>query len=106
MSHHLLIIRDIFPSQIYLSPKEVARVLYGPGRDTKKRTEDVRKKLDDGSLIPGLRKPSGQKRWQVSIVDLARALDAELARQPQWGPPVVSARGRGRFKNPGQRLVR
>ena len=109
MSHHLIIIRDIFPSQIYLTPKEIARVLHGPGRDTKKRAEDVRRQLDDGTLIPGLRKPADQKRWLVRIVDLARALDraAEL-RSDDYNVRYVdrSAVRNSRFKNPGMRLVR
>ena len=106
MNSDLDIIREIYPSQIYLTPRQIARVLHGPGRDTRTRVQDVRWQLEEGSLIPGLLKRAGQKRWLVSIVDLARALDGEVARQPQWGPPVVTARGRGRFKNPGPRLVR
>ena len=106
MNSYLDIIREIYPSQIYLTPRQIARVLHGPGRDTRTRAQDVRRQLDDGSLIPGLLKRAGQKRWLVSIVDLARALNAEVERQPKWGPPVVTARGRGRFKNPGPRLVR
>lgn len=106
MSHHLAIIRSIFPSQIYLTPKEIARVLHGPGRDTRKRTEDVRRQLDDGSLIPGLRKRPGQKRWHVSIVELAKALDAEASRQPQPEARYYTPAPYGRFKNPGPRLIR
>ncbi len=106
MSHHLAIIREIFPSQIFLTPKEIARVLHGPGKDTRKRTEDVRRQLDDGSLIPGLRKPPGQKRWLVKIVDLARALDAEGARQPRPGERYYTPAPHGRFKNLGPRLIR
>jgi len=108
MSHHLAIIRSIFPSQIYLTPKEIARVLHGPGRDTRKRTEDVRRRLDDGSLIPGLRKRPGQRRWHVSIVELAKALDVEeAARQPRTtGERYYTPAPHGRFKNLGPRLIR
>lgn len=109
MSYHLAIIRDIFPGQILLTPKQIARVLHGPGRDTKKRTEEVRRRLDDGSLIPGLRKPADQKRWLVRIVDLARALDREAElRSNDYNVrhierPMVHS---SRFKYPGMRLVR
>lgn len=107
MSHHLAIIRSIFPSQIYLTPKEIARVLHGPGKDTKRRVEDVRRQLEDGSLIPGLQKPRGQKRWLVKIVDLAWALDAEeAARQPRTAERYYTPAPYGRFKNPGPRLIR
>lgn len=106
MSHHLAIIREIFPSQIYLTPKEIARVLYGPGKDNKGRVEDVRRQLDDGSLIPGLRKPPGQKRWLVKIVDLAWALDAEVSQRSQSGVKYYTPAPYGRFKNPGPRLMR
>lgn len=106
MSYHLTIIRDIFPAHVYLTPKEIARVLHGPGRDTKKRTQDVRRQLDDGSLIPGLRKPAGRKRWLVRIVDLAWALDAEVARKTQPNARYYTPAPYGRFKNPGPRLIR
>ena len=107
VSQHLAIIREIFPSQIYLTPKEIARVLHGPGKDTKKRVEDVRRQLEDGSLIPGIRKPPGQKRWLVKIVDLAWALDAEVASQPRTtGERYYTPAPYGRFKNPGPRLIR
>ena len=109
MSHYLAIICNIFPSQIYLSPREIARVLYGPGKDTNKRTEGVRKQLDDGTLIPGLRKAPDQKRWRVSVVELARALERD---EYQWSgdylvqPPVQIGKNKSRFKNPSMRLVR
>ena len=103
---HLTIIRDIFPSQVFLTPKQVARVLYGPGKDTKKRVEGIRQQLDAGSLIPGLRKPAGQKRWHIKVVDLARALNREYAQGPELVYPPVLAGVRSRFKNPRPRLAR
>lgn len=110
MSHHLNIIREIFPSQVYLTPKEIARVLHGPGKDTKKRTEAIRLQLEDGTLIPGLLKAPGQKRWLVKIVELAMALDRETAQEVGYyyntRPPVLRGGSNGRFKNPGPRLVR
>lgn len=109
MHHYLTIIRDIFPGQIYLSPKEITRVLYGPGKDTKRRTEAVRKQLDDGTLIPGLRKAPDQKRWQVSVVELARALEREeyqCSGDYIVRSPVQLGNRKSRFKNPGMRLVR
>lgn len=107
MSQHLAIIREIFPSQVCLTPKEIARVLHGPGKDTKSRVEDVRRQLDEGTLIPGLRKRSGQKRWLVKIVDLAMALDMEAASQPRTtSERYYTPAPYGRFKNPGRRLIR
>ena len=103
---HITIIRDIFPSQAALTPKQIARVLYGPGKDTKKRIEGIRKQLDDGSLIPGLRKPAGQKRWLVKVIDLARALNSEEALRPRLVYPSVLSGARTRFKSPGPRLAR
>ena len=105
MSMHLAILRDIFPGQVYLTPKQIARALHGPGMDTKKRTEQVRIQLDSGSLIPGLCKDKGQKRLRVSIVVLALALDGELARRPKLVWPDVQPGRRSRFKNPGPRLA-
>ena len=106
MSKHLDIIRSTFPTQVYLTPKDIARVLYGPGRDSKKRVEDVRSQLNNGSLIPGLRKAPGAKRWLVKVVDLAKALDAEVNALPVLEYRTPPIQGRSRFKNPGPRLVR
>lgn len=105
VSQHLNILRHLFPEQVYLTPKDIAAALYGPDRATKKRTECVRADLDSGTLIPGLRKAPGQKRWRVSIVALAAALDQETPSQPVFSP-CVGPRRTSRFKNPGPRLVR
>lgn len=109
MSHYLTIICNIFPGQIYLTPREIARVLYGPGKDTKKRIEQVRKQLNDGTLIPGLRKAPDRKHWRVSVVELARALEREdyqCSGDYIVRPPVQLGNRKSRFKNPGMRLVR
>lgn len=58
-----------------ISPAEVAEAIHGEGKATKKRVESVRKALDEGRLVPGLRKPG--KRWMVPIAALGAALDAK-----------------------------
>lgn len=106
VSQHLTILRHLFPDQVYLTPKDIAAALYGSDRATKKRTECVRAELDNGTLIPGLRKAPGQKRWRVSIVALAIALDQETACQKALFRTCIEHRPGSRFKNPGPRLVR
>ena len=109
MNEHLEYIRGLY-DHTRLSPKEIARVLYGEGKDTKKRIEMVRQELDEGTLIPGLEKTPG-KHWRVDAVQLAKAMEARARGQ---GPaihdqPAVSQPPLGRksrFKNPGQRLPR
>ncbi|GAB3512954.1 hypothetical protein GCM10027400_20200 [Pseudoxanthomonas daejeonensis] len=107
MSKHLDIIRETFPSQTHLTPKQIARALHGPGKDTKHGATAIRQQLDNGTLIPGLRKAPGEKRWSVKVVDLAAALDGEVHRRPDMsGPVVLSGRRNSRFKNPGPRVAR
>lgn len=105
VSKHLPILRETFPDRVYLTPKEVARALHGEGKDTKKRVEAIREKLDAGTLIPGIRKAPGEKRWKVKIVDLAAALDGELLHRPDSVAVATPARS-SRFKNPGPRITR
>jgi hypothetical protein len=94
------ILRATFPGRVALSPKEIAKALHGS--DSKKRVERVREALDDGILIPGLRKRGS--RWSVPIAALAEALDAQAA-------PLIDARAPGalagsRRKSPiGPRLL-
>lgn len=99
-------LRQLFPDQVYLTPKDIAAALYGPDRATKKRIECVRAELDNGTLIPGLRKALGQKRWRVSIVALAAALDQKTVRREPIFRASIEHRLGSRFKNPGPRLVR
>lgn len=112
MNEHLEYIRSLY-DHTELTPKQIARVLYGEGKDTKKRIEMVRQQLDDGTLIPGLEneKEPG-KHWRVDAVRLAKALEARALGQgpdyhdrPAVNQAPVQAR-KSRFKNPGQRLPR
>lgn len=81
LSPSTAILQAAFPGRVALGPKEIAQALHGPGKDTKKRVEAVRNALDNGTLIPGLRK-SGT-RWSVPIATLGAALDAQAEARPQ-----------------------
>ena len=102
------ILRTKFPGRVTLSPKEVAQALHGDAKTTKKRVEAVRKKLDDGTLIPGIQKARGDKRWSIPLDALARALD-ERGR-PDVAPllpPALTPIGRKtRMTNIGPRMTR
>lgn len=93
-----------------LSPKDVAEALHGDARATKQRVEAVREKLDDGTLIPGIRKARGDKRWSIPLDALARALDergrADVA--PVLPPALTPVNGqrRSRMTNIGPRMTR
>lgn len=111
MNEHLKYIRDLYDHTL-LTPKQIARVLYGEGKDTKKRIEMVRQELDNGTLIPGLEaeKEPG-KHWRVDAVKLAKAMEARALGQPSYydRPAVNQANAsprKSRFKNPGPRLPR
>ncbi|WP_448243966.1 hypothetical protein [Pseudoxanthomonas mexicana] len=111
MNEHLAYIKDLY-DHTELTPKQIARVLYGEGKDTKKRVEMVRQQLDDGTLIPGLEKDEPGKHWRVDAVKLAKAMEARaLGQSPSYHdrPAANQAPTQGRksrFKNPGQRLPR
>ena len=101
------ILRDKFPGRVALSPKEVAQALHGDAKTTKKRVEAVRKKLDNGTLIPGIRKARGE-RWSIPLDALARALDERS--RPDVAPilpPALTPIGRkSRMTNIGPRMTR
>lgn len=67
------VLQDAFPGRSSLSPKEIARAIYGEGKDTKKRVEQINRALNEGRLVPGLRKDG--PRWRVPIASLGRAMD-------------------------------
>lgn len=79
------ILQAAFPGRVALGPREVAQALHGPGKDTKKRIEAVRDALEQGTLIPGLRKSGA--RWSVPIAALGAAMDQRLSSAPL--PPIV-----------------
>lgn len=102
------ILRARFPGRVVLTPQEIAQAIHGDAAATKKRVEAIRKKLDAGVLIPGIRKGKGEKRWHVPIDALARAIDARA--QPDdrtiLPPALVPLGRRGRMTNPGPRLLK
>lgn len=84
------VLQDAYPGRVALSPKEVAQAIYGLGKDTKKRVESVRNALDDGSLIPGLRKNGS--RWLIPIASLGAAMDEKRRREVPTPMPVAGVR--------------
>jgi hypothetical protein len=96
-----------FPGQVMLSPREIARAIYGDEKATKKRIEGVRKMLDNGTLCPDLRKAPNEGRWLIPIAALARALEKRYADTVSSAPLVVHHRRRGRkMTNLGPRMFR
>ncbi len=67
------LLKEAFPGRIELSPREVAQAIYGQGKDTRKRIEQVNRALNEGRLIPGLRKDGA--RWRIPVAALAQAVD-------------------------------
>lgn len=97
------VLQDAFPGRVSLTPKEVARAIHGEGKDTKKRVEAVRNALDDGTLIPGLRKNG--PRWRVPIAALGAALDAQLRAQASRAPPIEPPPRRSKHSTIGPRML-
>jgi hypothetical protein len=104
------ILRAKFPGRVTLSPREVAQAMHGDEKATKKRIEAIRKKLDEGTLIPGIRKAKGDKRWSIPLAALARALDerGRIDIAPDLPPALtpVSGQRRSRMTNIGPRMTR
>ena len=96
------VLQDAYPGRVALSPKEVAQAIYGLGKDTKKRVESVRNALDDGSLIPGLRKNGS--RWLIPIASLGAAMDEKRRREVATPMPVPGVR-RSKHSTIGPRLL-
>lgn len=97
------VLQDAFPGRVSLTPKEVARAIHGQGKDTKKRVEAVRNALDDGTLIPGLRKNG--PRWRVPIAALGSALDAQLRVQASRSAPTEPPPRRSKHSTIGPRML-
>ena len=96
------ILQEAFPGRVAISPKEAAKAIYGEGKDTKKRVESIRGQLDNGTLIPGLRKRGA--RWSIPIAALGEAMD-ERRRREQASTPIVHASSPGRSRsNIGPRM--
>lgn len=107
MNDTLDILRAKFPGQLMLSPREVARALFGDEKATRKRIERVRTMLDEGTLCPNLQKGPNERRWLVPLAALARALEQRDARPAlPVLPPALQHQRRSRLTNPGPRLLR
>ncbi|RDS85948.1 hypothetical protein [Dyella psychrodurans] len=102
------ILRERFPGRVALTPKEIAQAIHGDAAATKKRVESIREKLDAGTLIPGIRKGKGEKRWLVPIDALARALDdrSRPDDRPVLPPALVPVGRRSRMTNIGPRMLK
>lgn len=108
MNDTLDLLRAKFPGQVMLSPREVARALYGDEKATRKRIAGIRKMLDEGTLCPDLRKAPNERRWWIPIAALARALEQRYVRptRPVSLPALVPLGRRSRMTNIGPRLLR
>lgn len=75
------------PPRTHITPSECAAALHkvGPGgRVSPGRVNRVRERLEQGTLIPGLRKDGG--RWRVPIAAFALALDRVQGPAPDLAP--------------------
>ncbi|MBN8921753.1 MAG: hypothetical protein J0I96_01545 [Rhodanobacter sp.] len=107
MNDTLDLLRAKFPGQVMLTPREIARAIYGDAKATRKRIEGVRKMLEDGTLCPDLRKAPSEGRWLIPIAALARALEKRYVDTARNTPPIAHPRPRGRkMTNIGPRLFR
>lgn len=107
MNDTLDLLRAKFPGQVMLSPRDIARAIYGDEKATRKRIEGVRKMLNDGTLCPDLRKTPSEGRWLIPIAALARALEKRYVVPVSSAPPTVHPRPRGRkMTNIGPRMFR
>ena len=84
-----------------ITPREVAQAIHGKGKDTRKRVEQVNRALNEGRLIPGLRKDGA--RWLVPIAALAKALDSRT--QAVAAPEVASSIRRSKHSTIGPRML-
>lgn len=94
------VLQAAFPGRVALNPREIAQAIYGAGKDTRKRIEQVNRALNEGRLVPGLRK-SGP-RWLVPIAALGKALDRQVAAVPAED---VGAERRRPGANMGPRML-
>lgn len=93
-------IEALFPGRICITPEELA--LAWKGKATKGVVQSIRRKLKDGTLIPGLRRDGG--RWNIPVPAVVNVLDeltrvAEEARRIRVvgmpSSPVATKRRRG-----------
>ncbi|MGS0997529.1 hypothetical protein [Rhodanobacter sp. UC4451_H18] len=97
------VLQEAFHGRVALSPKEIARVLHGKGKDTKKRVETVRAAPDTGTLISGLRKDGA--RWRVPIAALGAAMDARVGLVRPDGSPDMPSQRRKAHSTIGPRML-
>lgn len=91
-------IEALFPGRICITPEELA--LAWKGKATKGVVQNIRRKLKDGTLIPGLKRDQG--RWNIPVPAVVNVLDeltrvAEEARRVRAigmpsGPPAIKRR--------------
>lgn len=86
------VLQATFPGRSSLSPKEIAQAIYGEGKDTKKRVEQINRALNEGRLVPGLRKDGA--RWRVPIAALGAAMDRRVQPVASFEPPTPTRRSR------------
>lgn len=86
------LLQAAFPGRSSLSPKEVARAIYGEGKDTRKRVEQINRALNEGRLVPGLRKDG--PRWRIPIASLGAAMDRRVQPVATLDSPTPTRRSR------------
>lgn len=97
------VLQEAFPGRAALSPHEIAQALFGKEKATKKRAESVRRALDEGRLVPGIRK-SGP-RWLVPIAALGAALDEQRPTQVTPSQDPVRMPRRSKHSTIGPRML-
>ena len=97
------ILRAAFPGRVALSPQEIAQALFGADKATKKRIESVREALDEGRLVPGIRKTGA--RWRVPIAALGAALDEQRRRETAVARDVAPDVRRSAHSTLGPRML-
>lgn len=86
------VLQASFPGRSSLSPKEIAQAIYGEGKATKKRVEQINRALNEGRLVPGLRKDGA--RWRVPIAALGAAMDRRVQPVATYDTPTPTRRSR------------
>lgn len=97
------VLQDAFPGRISLSPQEIAAALFGADKATKKRVESVRVALDEGRLVPGIRKTGA--RWRVPIAALGAALDEQRRRETAIARDIGPTPRRSAHSTLGPRML-
>ena len=97
------VLQDAFPGRVSLSPQEIAAALFGADKATKKRVESIRVALDEGQLVPGIRKTGA--RWSVPIAALGAALDEQRRRETAVARDISTTPRRSAHSTLGPRML-